>query len=121
MTKKRGSRVQDSLNVLKKDPKILVYEKTEHWVQIPYKPGFRKDLFGIVDILALHQEKGFLGIQVCAGSGDRAKHIKKIAKNHRIVSISWLSIGGALEIWSWRNLKAGWSCDVTVLKLEDLF
>lgn len=75
----------------------------EKW--IPAKGGgFRKDLFGIIDVIALHGDMT-IGIQV-AGT-NFSSHVKKILDAQEAVS-AWL--GGAsrrLEIWGWRPLKQG--------------
>tara|TARA_R110000803_G_scaffold166658_1_gene229921 strand:- start:266 stop:652 length:387 start_codon:yes stop_codon:yes gene_type:complete len=65
--------------------------------------GFRKDLFGIIDIIALGSH-GVKGIQVCGT--DYAPHWKKITEEKWKESEDWLNCPGtSLEIWSWRKVK----------------
>ncbi len=62
--------------------------------------GTRKDLFTIIDIIALG-EKGIIGIQSCGQSF--AEHDRKIMDNP--MSLKWLEKGGALMLIGWRKLK----------------
>jgi hypothetical protein len=65
--------------------------------------GFRKDLFGIIDIIALDQEEGIIGVQSCGQAF--SEHYRKMSEEHRQDSIDWLEAGGKLELWGWRKLK----------------
>lgn len=68
--------------------------------------GIRQDLFGIVDVLVLDPERGFVGIQ-CCGQAFSA-HWKKLTEDQTCIDacIHWLQTpGGHLEIWSWRKVK----------------
>jgi len=68
-------------------------------------PGIRQDLFGIVDVLALDPERGFLGVQCCSGSA--ASHRRKMLEDHLQECLDWVSTpGGCLELWCWRKIKA---------------
>lgn len=76
----------------------------ERWNQHVGPHGIRQDLHGIVDILVLDPERGFLGIQACGQSfaAHKRKLVEELAQN----CIDWLSTpGGCLEIWSWRKVK----------------
>jgi len=67
-------------------------------------PGIRQDLFGILDVLALDPERGFLGVQCCANSA--SIHREKLLVEHAQESLDWLSTpGGCLELWTWRKIK----------------
>lgn len=68
----------------------------------PYvgKFGIRKDLFGIIDIIAL-AEHSIVGIQSCGQSF--AEHKKKILEAP--LSLEWLKSGGRLILIGWRKLK----------------
>ena len=87
-------------------------------------PGIRMDLFGIVDVLALDPERGFIGVQCCSGSS--ASHRRKLLEDHAQESYDWLSTpGGCLEIWCWRQIKLKrggkvkiWNPRIEVLTLE---
>lgn len=66
--------------------------------------GIRQDLFGIVDVLVLDPERGFIGIQVCGS--DFKKHYEKLTIELSQKCIDWLETpGGKLEIWAWRQVK----------------
>ena len=71
-------------------------------VEFPANPfsGKRKDLFHIIDIIALYPE-GICGIQACGA--DRKAHDIKIRES--MASLYWIDCGGILELWSWRKLK----------------
>ena len=67
-------------------------------------PGIRQDLFGIVDVLSLDPERGFVGVQCCSGSA--AGHRTKMLVDHAQETLDWLSTpGGHLELWCWRKVK----------------
>ena len=105
--------------------------KVEHFnpyggARINGKPvGIRQDLFGIVDILVLDPERGFLGIQACSQSS--ASHLRKMREDRTQECIDWLQTpGGVLEVWCWRKvkLKRGgkaerWQPKVTELTLNE--
>lgn len=67
--------------------------------------GIRQDLFGIVDILALDPQRGFVGVQ-CTGQ-DFSGHFNKMTKEKPQECLDWLKTpGGHLELWAWRKVKA---------------
>ena len=92
-------------------------DNAQHW--IPFGPtdprrikfkitGMRKDLFGIIDLIAI-DTFSIIGIQVCGQ--DFAAHDRKILESN--FSYKWLKIncikcgchGGAkLELWGWRQI-----------------
>jgi len=88
--------------------------------------GNRQDLFGIVDVLVLDPERGFIGIQCCAGSG-YSNHFKKLTIDCAQQSIDWLQTpGGKLELWAWRKVKVikggkamRWSPRIREITLQD--
>ena len=59
----------------------------------------RKDLFGIIDIVALHNKK-IIGVQVCGA--DWTPHMKKIKTSP--FALNWVD-GGELWLFGWRMLK----------------
>ena len=83
---------------------------TERFVQRPGGFGFRVDLFGWIDLLALKEETRVgpccIGIQACAMSG-RGAHLKKIRQPEFLEDLRlWLTIPGhRAELWAWRKLK----------------
>jgi len=98
----------------------------ERWNQYVGEHGIRQDLFGIIDILVLDPERGFIGIQCCAGSGFKA-HWRKLTEDNSQACIDWLQTpGGKLEIWAWRKVKLQrggkaerWSPRIKEITLQD--
>lgn len=67
--------------------------------------GIRQDLFGIIDIIAIHPDRGVVGIQ--STGQDFAGHYRKLTQDEAESTAAWLSTPGAsLELWGWRKLKA---------------
>lgn len=76
----------------------------EKWNAFAGEHGKRIDLFGIIDILVLDPEKGFIGIEACGQ--DFQAHIRKMMDERPQDCINWLSTpGGHLELWGWRKIK----------------
>jgi hypothetical protein len=75
-------------------------DKVEQFNRYAGKFGQRKDLFGIIDIIAL-TENGITGIQSCGQSF--SEHDQKILENP--LSLKWIEKGGELLLISWRKLK----------------
>lgn len=78
----------------------------EKWNIAPTHPagGFRKDLFGFIDLIVLDPEQGIVAIQSC-GQGFKA-HVDKIMDSECTENvIEWLRCGGLLELWGWRKVK----------------
>lgn len=106
-------------------------EVVERWIDYHRKPGqsgplgIRKDLFGIIDIIALDHERGVVGVQCCAGSGYSA-HWKKITQEYAENTKQFLMTPGtALELWAWRKIKKVrggkamvWEARVTEITIE---
>lgn len=76
----------------------------------------RQDLFGIGDILAVHEWKPIRLIQV-TDMAHNAEHVKKLMSldNTRIVQASM-----SIEVWAWRKLKSGWEPRVTEITVKQL-
>lgn len=73
----------------------------EKWI-----PGanIRRDLFGIIDVVALDPERGVVGIQ-STGSAF-SQHYQKLTVECYQNTFNWLSTPGAsLELWGWRKVK----------------
>ncbi len=88
--------------------------------RIGKRTGVRKDLFGIIDIIALYpNRKKICGIQSCGQAF--SEHKKKILSN--FYTLSWLRYAD-LELWGWRKLKKGkreiWMKRVYKFSLIDL-
>ena len=71
--------------------------------------GFRKDMWGCIDLLVLDDLPGVLAVQACAGSS----HATRAAKARGIIFMDsdgpkkgralrrWLEKGNRIEVWSW--------------------
>jgi hypothetical protein len=83
--------------------------------RIGKRTGIRKDLFGIIDIIALFPDREKIcGVQSCGTSF--SEHMKKIlASSYAPI---WLRYGD-LELWGWRKLKAGWTPKIHKFTLID--
>lgn len=104
---KRGgiSPTQRTLAFLKEEGYLVSI--VERWIPIPSFPGGgqRKDMFGIIDIIALDLKNGrCLGIQ-STGSA-YSEHFKKITGEGKEMAIAWLSIPcHDLYLYGWRKIK----------------
>jgi len=83
--------------------------------------GVRKDLFGIIDIIAL-TEHGITGIQSCGQAF--AEHNRKILDSP--LSLKWIESGGTLMLIGWRKLKLKrggkalrWTPRIKIYHIED--
>ena len=87
---------------------------------VPY--GKRHDLFGAIDIIAIHPGVGILGVQATS----RSNHSARMTKAKAIPEIrQWLKCGGKFEVWSWaktglRGKRKLWRVKREVLRLEDM-
>ncbi len=83
-------------------------DKVEQWNPYAGRFGQRKDLFGVIDIIALG-ESGIIGIQSCGQAF--AEHDRKILDEP--MALKWIEKGGALMLIGWtkkkRKLDKGWS------------
>ncbi len=94
-----------------------VCDIAEHWNA---HARVTQDLFGFIDILALHPERGFLAVQ-CTDGSNFSKRVKKLLDSEATENvIAWLSCGGMVEVWGWRKLKAKpWEPLVREITLAD--
>lgn len=105
-----------------------VCDIVERWLVNPRVPGggFRRDLFGFIDIIVLDPQQGIVGVQSC-GSAFSA-HLKKITDSPVTENaVEWLRAGGRIELWGWtrRKLKRGgaamrWMPRVMVITLDEM-
>jgi len=95
----------------------------ERWIRNPKHPagGFRKDLLGFIDIIAL-TENGITGIQSCGQAF--AEHDRKIKEEP--MALKWLEKGGHIMLIGWRKIlknRGGklrvWSPRIKEYTLED--
>lgn len=73
------------------------------------------DLYGFIDLCCIHQEKGFLAVQV-TGGGNGSTRIKKIINNGS--AYLWLQAGGEIEVHDWRYLKRSKMWDVAITRIN---
>ena len=97
------SATQRTLRALRDQGRIC--EIAERWQINPRVPGggYRKDLFGFIDVLALDPEQGIVAIQSCTTS--MAAHVRKILEECTEAAEAWLKCGGRIEVWAWRKVK----------------
>ncbi len=82
---------------------------SEHWNA---HAGIRQDLFGIMDLIAIHPEKfGVLGVQTTSKANATAR-LKKAQKNKSL--FIWYKAGNNFEIHGWgKDKKTGkWSTEI---------
>lgn len=93
------------MNPMQRTIKELKDAGVLHWkVEQPYSrfSKTRRDLFHIIDLLAL--DNGVVGLQVCGS--DWMPHIRKMTEDHAVYTVAWLQQPGArLELWGWRKVK----------------
>jgi hypothetical protein len=80
----------------------------EKWTIAPRHPagGFRKDLFGFIDLIALDPERGIVAIQSC-GQSFKA-HLDNMLDGPATENIiEWLKSPSQphIELWGWRKVK----------------
>lgn len=78
--------------------------------------GNRVDLFGIIDIIALSQSEGIIGIQATSGGNMMARVHKSLAEPRLT---QWLTSGGRFQVWGWRKLKGRWKPRIVRVHLKD--
>ena len=78
----------------------------------------RKDLFGWIDIVAIHPGKtGVLGVQTTTGD-HLPDRLEKARGNAALVA--WLAAGNSLVVHGWRKLAGRWTVREHVVVLTDL-
>lgn len=98
------SPTQRTLRELRNQGRIV--DTVERWIANPKYPGggFRKDLFGFIDLICLDPQFGIIGIQSCGK--DFKGHIDKILDSECTENvIEWMKCGGQVEVWGWRKVK----------------
>jgi hypothetical protein len=91
-------------------------QNVEKW--IPHTRR-RLDLFGCIDIVAVHPRCGIIGIQATSASNHAARRTKSAAEPRLR---RWLKAGGRFEIWSWKRQKQrGPDNKFWQLRREELF
>jgi hypothetical protein len=87
----------------------------EKWVA---QAGIRKDLFGCIDVLAVHpRDKVIVGVQ--ATSASNVSH--RLAKARALPELAaWLRAGGSFEVWGWVQQGRRWQVKIVAVRAEDL-
>jgi hypothetical protein len=90
-------------------------EVCERWIA---QAGIRRDLFGCMDILAVHpQEAGALGVQATTASHLAAR----VRKSARVPALrTWLAAGNRFQVWGWAKHGRRWRVKVVAVQLPDL-
>jgi hypothetical protein len=98
------SPTQRTLRELRGQGRIV--DVCERWIINPGRPGggFRKDMFGFVDLVVLDKEQGIVAIQSC-GQAYKAHLDKIIDSECTEYVVEWLLCGGKIELWAWRKVK----------------
>ena len=63
----------------------------------------KRDFLGFIDIIAVGKGH-ILGVQATSGSNITSR-IRKIETECAVKARRWLSAGGLIEVWGWRQLK----------------
>ena len=98
------SPTQRTLRELRKQGRLV--DVCERWVINPKHPagGFRKDMFGFIDLVVLDPEQGIVAVQSCGQAFKQ--HVDKILDSECTENaIEWLQCGGKIEVWGWRKVK----------------
>ena len=106
MAKARKSPTARTLEWLRKEG--FDADVSEKWNHITKQ---RRDLFNCLDIVALHPEKGIIGIQATSASNMSAR-LHKIQDETQTKARAWLKAGGKFWI-------VGWSQKVVRRKTKD--
>lgn len=91
------------------------------------RPGFKQDLFSFLDIIALCDEKGILGVQ-STSEKCRLEHKQKILAEPK--AKRWLKSGGKIALCTWKKVKkpkkdgtvgkaTGWKARWDMIELKD--
>jgi hypothetical protein len=64
----------------------------------------RQDLFNFLDLVALHDDHGILGVQTTTAHNLQARANKIRAEPQ---ALAWLKAGGKIEVHGWRRSKPG--------------
>lgn len=78
----------------------------------------RQDLFGCLDLVAMKEGIGILGIQATSGANHAARRDKAMAEPRLK---TWLLCGARFEIWSWSKKGARGKRKKWELRRDELF
>lgn len=81
-----------------------IAQVVEQNVRIPGGRMFKRDLFGVIDIVAITPD-GILGIQATSNNG--GTHMARVHKaNAEPRLVAWLGAGARFAVWSWSKRGA---------------
>ena len=102
------SPTQLSLRHLRADGRFTEIQVVETWVQFP-PPGRRRDLYNIIDILAIGPGIT-MAVQATSAGGVSARKMKltEAEATRHVLEAGWL-----VEIHGWAKLKNRWVLDKT--------
>jgi hypothetical protein len=83
----------------------------------------RQDLFGFIDLVAINDSTGILGVQTTTAHNLAARIAKILAEPQ---AKEWLKAGGKIEVHGWRRSKPGsrrkeWAVERQCITLKDRF
>ena len=85
--------------------------------RVPNRWDITIDLFGCIDIVAMREGSGIVGIQATSGGNHAARRSKSLAEPRLR---AWLASGGRFEIWSWSKAGARGARKLWTLRREEL-
>ena len=74
-----------------------------------------QDLYGFIDLLAIRDPDGLMGIQATSYN-NASSRMKKIREHENFQLVSKFMI---LQVWGWRQVKGEWVCRVVDMRHED--
>jgi len=86
--------------------------------RVPKRPNITIDLFNCIDIVAIKEGVGILGVQATTGPNHAARRAKAVAEPRLK---TWLLCGGRFEIWSWSKKGACGKRKLWALRRDELF
>jgi hypothetical protein len=67
-------------------------DKTEHHNMFSHQ---KNDLFGFIDLVAIHPVRGIVGVQATSGANHAARRTKILALP---TAVAWIAAGGIIEV-----------------------
>jgi hypothetical protein len=86
----------------------------ESWIP---RINCRRDLFGVIDIVAVRRGQAPLAVQATSTANVSAR-IAKASREPRLRA--WLGSGATFEVWGWGRRDGKWECRKTALTLDGL-
>ncbi len=120
--KRKSSSTYNSRTLAECRKRGWVAQGVEQTIKIPGGRTFKRDLFGVIDVVAIDLSAPLgqrtIGIQTTSGGtgGSHAPHRDKILAEPR--ASSWLQAGNRLELWSWAKQGARGKAKRWTLRVE---